>query len=177
MIYVTAIYANSDQTLVTGTDAGGNTETVPADFTLFRQPDDGPQGFLANGGVIQPYEAFPTLEEAIAAKLVELDDFRWRMEVGGAAFRGSIIRTDANSQAKITAVYAMARLDPEYEVPVWEVVPGVFIPLDNSTIIAMGEAVRDHVQATFNRKAQLHMAIAGLATIEAVQSFDIAAEW
>jgi len=121
--------------------------------------------------------AAPTLETAIAGKLAELDDYRWQMEIGGAAFRGSTIRTDANSQAKITAVYAMARLDPEYEIPTWEVVPGVFMPLDNATIIAMGEAVRDHVQATFNRKAVLHEQIASLDTIEAVQAFDISAEW
>ena len=55
MIYVSATYANADQTMVTGTDADGNTETVPADFTLFRQPEHGPVGFVANGGTIQPY--------------------------------------------------------------------------------------------------------------------------
>ena len=56
MIYVTASYANAVHTMVTGTDAAGNTETVPADFTVFRQPEHGPVGFVANGGVIQPYE-------------------------------------------------------------------------------------------------------------------------
>lgn len=55
MIYTSAIYANAEHTQVTGTDAGGRTETVPADFTLFRQPDDGPVGFVNNGGVIGAY--------------------------------------------------------------------------------------------------------------------------
>jgi len=57
MIYTSAIYANADHTQVTGTDADGNTETVPVDFTLFRQPEHGPVGFLANGGVIADYVA------------------------------------------------------------------------------------------------------------------------
>lgn len=119
----------------------------------------------------------PTLEDAVAAKLVELDDYRWQMEVGGAAFGGGIIRTDWNSQNKIAAAYIMAINDPDYEIPVWEVVPGVFSPLDNATIRALGVTVRDHVQATFNRKAELHPIIAALESIEAVDAFDISAEW
>lgn len=141
-------------------------------------PDEVVCGFVFDGeDFTPPPPVVPSLEDVIATKLAELDDFRWQQEIGGAEFRGSTIRTDANSQQKITAVYAMARLDPSYEVPVWEVVPGVFIPLDNSTIIAMGEAVRDHIQGTFNRKAELHLAIASIETIEAVDAFDIAAEW
>lgn len=55
MIYAFARYSDADHTLVHGTGANGNTETVPANHTLFRQPDDGPLGFIANGGVIQPW--------------------------------------------------------------------------------------------------------------------------
>lgn len=177
MIYTSAIYANPDHTQVTGTDANGNTETVPVDYTVFRCPDDGPIGFVNNGGVIAPYAAFNTLAEAITAKLAELDDYRWQQEVGGAPFAGVTIRTDWNSQAKVAAAYTMAKLDPDYSIPTWEVVPGVFMPLDNATIVAMGEAVRDHVQETFNRKAVLHGQIAALESIEAVEAFDISAEW
>lgn len=57
MIYTSAIYANPDHTQVTGTDANGNTETVAADFKLFRQPEHGPSGFVVNGGKIAPYVA------------------------------------------------------------------------------------------------------------------------
>lgn len=177
MIYTSARFADEAHTLVIGTDSVGNTETVPIDYTLFRQPEDGPQGFLARGGVIEPYASASSLPEAIVAKLSELDDYRWQMEIGGVSFAGAFIRTDANSQAKIAAVYTMARLDPDYEVPVWEVMPGVFMPLDNATIIAMGETVRDHVQATFNRKAVLHGQIAALESVEAVEAFDIVVEW
>ena len=57
MIYASAIYATADESMVTGTDAEGNSETVPADYTIFRMPDDGPIGFVNNGGTIQPYVA------------------------------------------------------------------------------------------------------------------------
>lgn len=56
MIYASARFANAEHTLVIGTDANGNTETVSHDYTLFRQPDDGPVGFVANGGVISPFK-------------------------------------------------------------------------------------------------------------------------
>jgi hypothetical protein len=127
---------------------------------------------------IAPYvEPEISLPDAIAAKLADLDDYRWQMEIGGAAFGGGMIRTDWNSQNKIAAAYIMAINDPDYTIPVWEVVPGVFMELDNATIRALGITVRDHVQATFNRKAELHPVIAALHSVEAVAAFDIAAEW
>lgn len=55
MIYETARYANPEHTIVEGADALGNTETVPTAYALFRQPEHGPQGFIAAGGVIAVY--------------------------------------------------------------------------------------------------------------------------
>ena len=57
MIYTSAIYATADGSMVTGTDAEGNSETVPADYTIFRLDNDGPVAFVRNGGTIQPYVA------------------------------------------------------------------------------------------------------------------------
>lgn len=115
--------------------------------------------------------------EARAAKLAELDAYRWEQEIGGFDLAGMTIRTDANSQAKVAAAYTLAKLDPEYMVPVWEAVPGTFVSLSNAQLIAMGDAVRDHVQGTFNRKAALHSQIAALDTFEAIEAFDISAAW
>lgn len=119
----------------------------------------------------------PTLESRRVAKLDELADYRWQREVGGVAFLGAVISTDLNSQAKITAAYAMAKLDAGYTIPTWEVVPGVFMPLDNATIIAMGEAVRTHVQSTFTRKAALYAEIMQLTSIGEIDRFDFDARW
>lgn len=61
MIYVSATYADADGMYVIGTDVEGITETVPHDYTVFRCPDDGPIGFVNNGGVIADYvEPEPT---------------------------------------------------------------------------------------------------------------------
>lgn len=131
---------------------------------------------LQSSAEIAPYEP-PPLSQMVMGKLAELDAFRWEKEVGGAVFGSTVIRTDLNSQAKIAAAYTMAKLDPSYEISTWEVVPGMFMSLDNATIVAMGEAVRDHVQATFDRKAVVYAQLAALDTIEDVQAFDIAAAW
>jgi len=122
-------------------------------------------------------EPEPTFEELKAAKLAELDDYRWQREIGGVQFAGMTISTDSNSQQKIAAVYTMAKLDPNYGVPIWEVMPGVFVPLDNATIVALGEVVRQHIQMTFNLKAALYPRIQSLASVDAVRDFNIAVEW
>lgn len=72
MIYTSARYANPEHTQVTGTDANGNTETVALDHKLFRQPDDGPQGFLKAGGKIGAYVApeAPNLPARIAKNAI-----------------------------------------------------------------------------------------------------------
>jgi hypothetical protein len=135
---------------------------------ILHLPDEPPPG---------PEPEPPTLEDAIAAKLAELDDHRWQMEISGAEFGGGMIRTDWNSQNKIAAAYIMAINDPEYVIPTWEVVPGVFVSLDNETIRSLGVTVRDHVQETFNRKSTLYPLISSLTTIEEVEAFDIDYEW
>jgi len=57
MIYERARFANAERTQVIGWDAEGNSETVPADHTIFRLDNDGPVAFVRNGGTIQPYVA------------------------------------------------------------------------------------------------------------------------
>lgn len=94
MIYTSAIYANPEHTQVTGTDANGNTETVSHDHTLFRQPDDGPVGFLANGGVIADYVAPPVVTPAqptlFAAVAVCIEDGAISMIEQAAQLQGAV---------------------------------------------------------------------------------------
>lgn len=89
MIYTSATYANSEHTVVAGADADGNTETVPASFTLFRQPEHGPLGYIANGGVIAEYEApqpDPTriYKSVIIRRLTEAEAATWEAALQAA---------------------------------------------------------------------------------------------
>ncbi|AKR54336.1 hypothetical protein XM25_00650 [Devosia sp. H5989] len=124
--------------------------------------------------VVEPEK---TLDELRSDKLAELDDYRWQREIGGVAFLGVVINTDGNSQQKIMAAYTLAKLDPSYSVSTWEVAPGVFMALDNATIVAMGDVVRQHIQSTFDVKAVLYPQISALENADAIAQFDIPAEW
>ncbi len=56
MIYASAVYADAEHTLVTGTDAEGNTQTRSVDNPHeLRREDEFITGFLSNGGVIADY--------------------------------------------------------------------------------------------------------------------------
>lgn len=56
MIYVSAVYANAEETEVIGTDAEGRTEQRKvSDPHEFRRQDEFLTGFLSEGGVIGPY--------------------------------------------------------------------------------------------------------------------------
>lgn len=58
MIYTSARWADEAHTTVTGTDADGNTETRSIDTPHeFRREGEFLTGFLAAGGVIEPYVA------------------------------------------------------------------------------------------------------------------------
>lgn len=80
---------------------------------------------------------------------------RWQKEIGGIEFGGMPIPTDERTQNVITAAYASATLDPQFSIPSWKVAPGVYVPLDNATIIALAQAVRSHVQSCFTLNGQV----------------------
>lgn len=62
MIYTAARWANPEQTEVIGTDANGNTERRPIDKPHeWRRPEEFLTGFLAQGGVVDPYQAPPVI--------------------------------------------------------------------------------------------------------------------
>lgn len=155
---------------------GGWDESPPAgSYEVPVAPDDARQ--LWADGQWQPVGWPFLVDQVLAAKLDALSSKRWEVEIGGIDVSGVPVRTDANSQAKITAAYTMARLDPTYSVSTWEAAPGIFVPLTNSELISIGEAVRNHIQHTFDRKAALYAQIVALDTIEELNAFDVNAAW
>lgn len=91
-----------------------------------------------------------TLISAIAER-------RYAEETKGITVSGSAIKTDRESQALITGAVLAATIDPSY-VCQWKT-SGGFITLDAAAIIGVATAVRNHVQACFNREAELIAAI------------------
>lgn len=82
---------------------------------------------------------------------------RYQEETKGTTINGIPVHTDRQSQALITGAALAATIDPAY-VCQWKTSDG-FITLDAAAIIGVATAVRNHVQACFNREAELIAAI------------------
>lgn len=82
---------------------------------------------------------------------------RYQEETKGTSINGIPVDTDRQSQALITGAALAATIDPSY-VCQWKT-SGGFITLDAAAIIGVATAVRNHVQACFNREAELIAAI------------------
>lgn len=88
----------------------------------------------------------------------------------GITVAGLPIATDDVSQARITGAALAALADPAAEIR-WKLPDGRFVQLTASQVLAIAGAVRAHVQACFDREAELQAALTeGLP-------FDMEAGW
>ncbi|MDR1471362.1 MAG: DUF4376 domain-containing protein, partial [Synergistaceae bacterium] len=109
-----------------------------------------PEECVIGDAVLEPGD---DLKMARAAKLAEIAAARWREEVGGTAVNGMAIDTSRESQALVTGATPQATIDPEYTCR-WKTAAG-FVELDAAAILAVAVAVRTHVQACFDKEANL----------------------
>ena len=96
------------------------------------------------------WAAPPTTPASIAAR-------RYEAEVGGITVSGAPIGTDDRSKLLINGAALEATIDPSY-VMQWKT-PGGFIELTAPQVIGIARAVRAHVQACFDREAELLAAL------------------
>jgi hypothetical protein len=85
-------------------------------------------------------------------------DRRYEAEVGGITLNGVHIDTDDRSKLLINGAALEATIDPAY-VMQWKT-QGGFIELTAQQVIGIARAVRAHVQACFDREAELLEALA-----------------
>ena len=111
------------------------------------------------------------LAAAKSAKNSEIAAARYAAEIAGVAVGGVTIRTDRESQALITGAALKATQDGTYSCT-WKSESG-FVTLDASTIIAVADAVRTHVQTCFDAEAAKCALIDAAQTVEDVE----AVEW
>lgn len=98
------------------------------------------------------YEPTPDDHRAVVAAR------RYQAETAGITVDSMTIDTGRDSQALITGAALAAMLDPAYTCS-WKTQAG-FIELTAEQIIALAQAVRAHVQACFDREADLLEALA-----------------
>lgn len=95
----------------------------------------------------------------------QIADRRWQAETAGITLNGIRIDTGRDSQALITGATVQDMLDPAYSLR-WKT-PDGFVDLTAEQIIGVATAARAHVQACFNREAELLEALeAGTLTPE-----------
>lgn len=131
----------------TGVYLGGWDANPPAGAVeVPMAPDDARQPWLGDswGQIPVDYTA------AIAAR-------RYQAEIGGITINGLQINTDDRSKLLINGAALEATIDPVY-VMQWKT-PAGFIELNAQQVIGIARAVRAHVQACFDREAELLAAL------------------
>ena len=78
---------------------------------------------------------------------------RWQAETSGININGLTVETDDRSKLLINGAALEATIDPEY-VMQWKTSNG-FVELTGGQVIGVARAVRAHVQACFDREAEL----------------------
>lgn len=91
--------------------------------------------------------------EKVSKVKQHIADRRYNEETRGITVAGFFLNTERDSQALLTGAALEAFMDDTYTCR-WKTSEG-FIELDAPSLIAMSRAMRQHVQACFNREADL----------------------
>ncbi len=97
----------------------------------------------------------PVSAEYLAQRIA---DRRYQAQAAGTTLNGMPIDTSTDSQSLITGAALAAVLDSNY-VCRWKMADGARVELDAKMIIAVASAVRDHIQACYDREDKLLTAV------------------
>lgn len=112
-----------------------------------------------------------TRAEAERAALAAQIKARRDLAIGaGIMVQGIAVATDELSQNRIAAVALAALIDPATKVQ-WKLPSHDFVTLEAAQILEIAKAVRAHVQACFDREAEL------LAEVSSGKTMDIDTGW
>ena len=98
------------------------------------------------------------IEQRNAQYADAIADRRYQAEVAGITINGMSVETDDRAKLLINGAALEAVIDPDY-VMQWKTFGG-FIELTGAQVIGIARAVRAHVQACFDREAELLDALA-----------------
>lgn len=87
-------------------------------------------------------------------KKAEITAARYEAETAGIIVNGVNIATDDRSQSKLAGAAIQALIDPSYTLT-WKVDTNVSVNLSASQLLAIATAVRQHVQACFDKEIAL----------------------
>lgn len=134
-------------------DARVDPTWIAQDESIVTTPPPG-NGYLLPSKEWKPDATYQAdiARSAIAAR-------RYQAESGGITVSGVTVATDRDSQSLITGAALAATLDDSYSCN-WKTGDG-FVKLDAKTLLSIAKTVRAHVQACFDREAELLAAVKG----------------
>lgn len=112
--------------------------------------DDADIGWLLDGGELAPPPPPPA--PSVADLLAYAADHRWRVETAGLDVGGVQVYTDDRSKMMIMGARIKAGADPDFTTD-WKTAAGEFVTIDAATVIAISDAILDHVAACFAAEA------------------------
>lgn len=108
-------------------------------------------------------------------RLAALSAHRWRIETGGITISGVQVRTDIESQGKITGAAALVKEVPDTVID-WKGASG-WVQLDAETMTAIALAVGTHIQGCYSAEKAHAAAISACNTAEAAGTYDFTGGW
>lgn len=116
------------------------------------------------------------LEEQRNAHFATAATLRWEKATGEFTFGGVTLKLDTVTTNNLDAAYIKATRNPAF-VAQWSIDDRTFIELDAETIIMLGDAVVDYVQACFANQCRLAGLIAAATTYEELVAIDLNSGW
>lgn len=118
------------------------------------------QWAVANGKVTAAYTVHDrTLQERRDILIPRIEQMRWDKEVGGMIFNTMPIPTDDRAKTLIMGARTAAVEQGDAYSDEWKISPGVYVPLDATAAIALGDALLAHIRACFAREKALIQAV------------------
>lgn len=115
------------------------------------------------------------LDEARKTRLLDLAQIRWE-KTQTMVYDGVTTPASPAISALTGAVVAIQSRVPPPTVR-WKLAPGEWREYDIAGLIALGTAMREHIQACFDREAELDALIQGAATSKEVMALDLTTGW
>lgn len=132
------------------------------------------EGWPFDGANVVP-PPVPSFQSQRAAKIAALEARRWIVETSGIVVDGAEIRTDRESQSKISGALQLVERNPTAVID-WKGANG-WVQIQKPEVEMIADLVAAHVQACFTRERQLHDLIMAAEDIAALDAIDIDAGW
>lgn len=167
------VYLWSENGIYIGHVEVEETETMPERSTPTKPPKlTGSQVAIWTGDGWERMAESPVISEQLQVPgpdwFALIAARRYESEVSGITLGGIPVATDDRSKLLISGAAQRAAREPGYTLR-WKTYEG-FIDLSAEQVQAMADAVADHVQACFNREAELQSAVAdGSITAEMLE--------